>query len=153
MCRPFIIHRRHVTFSSVHSVPLSSTLLCSFTLCSLPSSLLTPPACIRFSLESEDENSKAPKAVLKSQSVNLCRKHTSSSHNTGSHSHTHKTPWLWYERSFLFWLIYLGSHIFTAFGLFKYKSFLELVNQMVCVYDLAKWDISSRVIYRLSLNI
>lgn len=69
-------------------VLLHPTLFCSFTLCSLPSSTEHRSPVFGSAVGSEDEDTKAPKTILKSQSVNSYRKHISSSHNTGSHTHT-----------------------------------------------------------------
>lgn len=68
------------SFASSRSVP-----------CPLLSALCSP--VFGSAVGSEDDNTKAPKTVLKSQSVNLYRKHTSSFYNTGSLSLSRTHTW------------------------------------------------------------
>lgn len=80
-------------FFALHTNCFSSVLHRAPTPCFASSrSVPCPPPCAHRShvrgsgMGSKDEGTKAPKTALKSQSVN---QHTSSSHNTWSHTHTH----------------------------------------------------------------
>ena len=111
--------------------------LCSPPPCSAPSrSAPCPLPAVQRSpvlgsaVGSEDEDTKAPKTVLKSQSVNLYRKHTSSFYNAGSHTRTHthththmadfdRRSWRWFNLGF--WEKIAHWYLFCLRVFFKIK--------------------------------